>query len=70
MTLHPGQLVDWLYEPRGGYGYRWWVPATVVRVGPKMIVIEANLSSGGTKRVRVTPDRLRSRKPPSPEPSQ
>lgn len=58
-TFRPGQSVEWLHEPRGGYGYRWWIPATVVSVGPKRVIIDAKLSTGGTKRVSVNPEKLR-----------
>lgn len=54
-----GQSVEWLYEQRGGYGFRWWVPAVVLRVTTKRITIEAKLASGGARVVSVKPDRLR-----------
>lgn len=57
----PGQKVSWLHETRGGYGYRWWVPATVVKVGPKRVTIDAELEKGGTKRVFVKPELLKPR---------
>ena len=31
MSFRAGQLVEWRYESRGGYGYSHWVPAVVVR---------------------------------------
>jgi TolB-like protein len=58
-TYTPGQRVEWLHEPRGGYGYARWVLATVVRVTRRRIVIDAQLVGGGTKRIAVDPARLR-----------
>lgn len=61
MDYQPGQQVEWLHEARGGYGYRWWVAAVVVKVTAKRITIDAELQNGGVKRVSVTPERLRPR---------
>jgi hypothetical protein len=55
----PGDRVLWTRTPRGGYGYIETVPATVVRATEKRVLIEAALLGGGTKRVAVTPERLR-----------
>lgn len=57
-----GQAVEWKFESRKGYGYSWWVPATVVKVCRKKITIDALRMDGTTKRISVTPDRLRHRK--------
>jgi hypothetical protein len=48
-----------MHESRGGYGYLTPVPATVVRVGPKRITIDAQLARGGTKRITVSAESLR-----------
>lgn len=57
--IHSNQLIEWLYEPRGGYGYRWWIPGTVVRVGDKRITIKVKLINGDEKLVSVNPKKLR-----------
>lgn len=59
--FQPGQRVEWLYESRKGYGYRWWVPATVVKVNRVKVTIDALLERGGTKRISVHPEKLRSK---------
>lgn len=61
----PGQSVQWLYEPRGGYGYRYWVDAVVVKVTEKRITLEAKLASGGTKQVSVKPEKVRVKEQPN-----
>jgi hypothetical protein len=58
--FEPGQAVEWLYEARGGYGYRAWFLATVVKVG-KRITIDVQMKNGSTERRAVTPERLRVR---------
>lgn len=59
--MSPGDLVTWTHEPRGGYGYQYAIPATVVRVGAKRVQIEAQTATGAVRRVWVTPDRLERR---------
>ena len=61
----PGEDVQWLYTPRGGWCIPMWVRATVVRVGPKRVRIAATLKSGGTKETSVLPENLRHRQPNS-----
>jgi hypothetical protein len=51
----PGSRVTWLHQPRGGYGYVIPVPATVKRLTARRVLIAADLASGGTKDVWVTP---------------
>jgi len=58
-TFQPGEMVEWLFTPRGGYGYSYWVPCTVVKVSKKTITIDAKLTNGGTKRVHAKPERIR-----------
>jgi hypothetical protein len=54
-----GEHVIWSHVPRGGYGYVWSVPATVVRVGRVRVTIDAALDGGGTKRIVVAASSLR-----------
>lgn len=54
-----GDRVTWMHEPRGGYGYQIPVDATVVRVGPRRVLIEAVTAAGVAKQVWVAPERLR-----------
>lgn len=39
--MKPGDKVNWLHEPRGGYGYTMNVAAVVVKIGPKRVQIRA-----------------------------
>ncbi len=57
----PGQAVEWKYTTSKGWGYTWWIPATVVRVTRCRVVIDADLEAGGTRRINVTAARLRNR---------
>lgn len=56
MTFKPGDSVLWLHEPRGGYSLPYRVPATVVKVNPKSVTIDAKKPDGGVKRIRVNPE--------------
>ncbi len=56
--FEPGQHVTWAYEKRRGYGCVEYVLATVRKVSPKRVQIEAPLRAGGTKLVWVSPRRL------------
>lgn len=38
-----GQKVIWLYTPPGGYSYTQRVNATVIRCGPKRVLIECEM---------------------------
>lgn len=58
-TFATGDRVEWLYETSKGYGYRQWVPATVVKVCRKKITIDALKLDGTTKKISVDPSRLR-----------
>lgn len=58
MTLEPGQQVTWRNVPRGGYAYVMAVKATVVKVGPKRVTIDAHLQSGRKVRKVVRPENL------------
>jgi hypothetical protein len=49
--VKPGDRVIWLKTARGGYGYRFQYPATVVRVSGERATIKAD---------HATTDRLRS----------
>ena len=57
--LYQGLCVMWMHVPRGGWGYVLRVPATVVRLTPTRVVIDAELARGGTKRILVHHDNLR-----------
>lgn len=61
MPFVPGQSVEWLFTTNKGYGYSWWVPATIVKVNKKKVTIDAQLTAGGTKRVSVLPEKIRSK---------
>jgi len=56
-----GQEVTWLHAPKGGYGYQFKVPATVVRIGKKRITIDAKLGDWKEKRIHVKPENLQVR---------
>lgn len=68
--LSPGQLVEWLHESRGGYGYRSWVYAKVVRANRVKVTIEVTQTRAGGRELaepravvkRVLPEKLRPRK--------
>jgi hypothetical protein len=58
----PGQPVEWLHEPRGGYGYQTWVLARILKLGPKKVFISPQRENGTDGPPRwVTPERLRPR---------
>lgn len=57
--FHPGDKVSWFYTQRGGWNFQWHVPATVVKVTAKRIIIDAELAKGGVKRVTVKPENVR-----------
>ena len=65
-TFNSGDRVIWHYEPRGGYGYIIRVPAIVVSVSLKRIVIAAATKNGETKRVFVKPEKLSLKKDGKP----
>lgn len=50
-----GDKCFWIRRPRGGYGYALRVPAVVVEVRPRRVVVDAELAAGGTRRVRARP---------------
>jgi len=54
-----GMKVEWLYETRKGWGYRYWVPAEVLKVCRSRIRIAACLAAGGSKIINVKPESLR-----------
>ncbi len=61
--LTPGQLVEWLYEARGGYGYTAWVCAKVVKVNRVKVRIEVTqLNPPRLIEKNVMPNRLRPRR--------
>jgi len=58
-----GQPVTWHYTPRGGYGYTVPVDATVTKIGPRRVQIEAlSQWTRAMKRVWVDPANLSARK--------
>lgn len=58
MSVNPGDKVTWRHVPRGGYGYIFYVPATVVNATARRVIIDAQLKRGGTKRVSVRRENL------------
>lgn len=56
--MKAGDLVTWLHEPRGGYGYTFRIPARVVKLTARRVVIDAQLASGGTRRIAVRAERI------------
>lgn len=68
--MKPGDKVNWLYEPRGGYGYSMNVAAVVVTIGPKRVQIRAARRINGVwvQQTRwVSKERLSSRAEVVPE---
>jgi hypothetical protein len=47
-NFNEGDFVSWSYSPKGGYGYVFKTPATIISVGPKRIKIEV-VKRDGTK---------------------
>lgn len=58
-TYQPGDRVLWLYTAPYGWNASWWVPATVVKVTPRRITIDARRDDGTVKRVSVKPERVK-----------
>lgn len=60
-----GQLVTWLYTPRGGYGYTMPIDARIVDAGMvrKTVTIEVQKKSGELVLRKVKPENLRPRGP-------
>lgn len=56
--LKVGQKVIWLHETRGGYGYIWRIPATVVRIGKSRVTIEVTRRDGSKVLRSVLPEKL------------
>ncbi len=56
--------VEWLYETRRGWGYRYWIPGVVVKVGKTKVTIKVGKVRGGMKNVSVLPSRLRPKSVP------
>ncbi len=68
--MKPGDKVNWLYAPRGGYGYTMNVAAVVVKIGPKRVQIRAARRVNGVwvQQTRwVSKERLSSRAEVVPE---
>jgi hypothetical protein len=65
--IHPGQELDWLHSPRGGWGYVYRVPVRVIAVRTSGLVkIAAPLSTGGERVRFVKPESLQPRKTANP----
>jgi hypothetical protein len=58
-TWEPGQRCEWMPQSGRGYGFYWWVPAVVVKVGRVRVQIDAALKNGGARRVWVAAKSLR-----------
>lgn len=54
-----GQLVEWRYVQRGGYGFWHWVPAVVVKDHGARVTIDAERADGTYRRRRVSASSLR-----------
>jgi hypothetical protein len=59
--LQPGQLVTWLHQPRGGYGYEERIPGKVVKVGEKLVQIEVRKKNGEAVKRWVAAKNLKKR---------
>jgi hypothetical protein len=59
--FYVGQLVTWLYTPRGGYGFTTPVDATVIRVNPKSVRIQVWHKRLGLVERNVKMENLRER---------
>ncbi len=59
-TFTAGQLVTWLHEPRGGYGYTVPVDGVVIKVG-KRVKIAVQKRDGTWVQRWVTEQRLRAK---------
>ena len=59
--MNVGDKVNWLYQPRGGYGYIIAVAGIVTKVGPKKMQIRVAKRDGADWLLQtkwVQPDRL------------
>lgn len=56
--FNPGDKVIWLYTTPHGWNWTIRVRATVVKVNPKTVTIDAELKNGGTVRRNVKPVKL------------
>lgn len=57
-SLRLGENLWWLYTPRGGYGYSYYVPAMVAKINKVKVTIAAKTKDGDWKIVRVMPNTL------------
>ena len=60
-VFYIGQPVLWHYETHKGWGASWWVPAIIIKIGPKRIQIAAELRNGGNKAVWTRQDKIEAR---------
>lgn len=65
--MKPGDLVNWHYVPRGGYGFGHSVPAQVIKVCPKKVRIRALTSKRIWRELSVLPEKLSPRTTRVPE---
>lgn len=56
-----GGQVWWTHRPRGGYGWTELVPAVVVRLTRKRVVIRAQKRDGTWKVIRARPENVKPR---------
>jgi hypothetical protein len=59
--LQSSQLVTWMHQPRGGYGYIERIPGKVVKVGEKLVQIEVRKKNGEAVTRWVDPKNLEKR---------
>ena len=62
-TLSPGDRVIYLHTDRGGYGFVARVPAIVVRVRPKRVIVRVATRDGSERTIPVLALNLRAAKP-------
>lgn len=57
--LRPGMRVTWNHSPRGGYGYVWPTPATVVRTTRERVTLDVERKDGSLVRRTVARKNVR-----------
>lgn len=65
--MKPGDLVNWHYVPRGGYGLGYNVPAQVLKLNRKTVRIRALRRNRTWNEINVHPEKLTPRTVRIPE---